>query len=111
MSNEIKGVRGTPAGRAGLSAVTGPPSTQASQAGGRTGSSDDRLSLTGLGAQMQAITRSLERVPVVDLARVSSVREAVVSGSYEINAMRIADKLIRFELMLPEPSYADASPA
>lgn len=111
MTNEIKGVRGTPAGRAGLSAVSGPPGAQSSQASGRASPLRDRVSLTGLGAQMQAITRSLERVPVVDLARVSSVREAVVGGNYEINAMRIADKLIRFELMLPEPFYADASPA
>lgn len=111
MTQEIKGVRGAPTARAGLSAVTGPPGARSSQTSGRTGPTDDRVSLTGLGAQMQAITRSLERVPVVDLARVSSVREAVVSGDYEINAMRIADKLIRFELMLPEPFYADASPA
>ncbi|MCU0935002.1 MAG: flagellar biosynthesis anti-sigma factor FlgM [Gammaproteobacteria bacterium] len=111
MSNEIKGVRGAPTSRAGLSAVTGPPAARASQGGGRASASDDRVSLTGLGAQLQAITRSLERVPVVDMARVTSVREAVVNGSYEVDAMVIADKLIRFELMLPEPSYADTRPA
>jgi len=38
---------------------------------------------------------------------VSSVRDALVSGGYEVNPYRIADKLIRFELMLPETGYGD----
>ena len=73
----------------------------------RSDSSSDRISLSGAGSYLQGIIRSLERVPVVDLARVTSVRDAVVSGAYEVSPYRIADKLIHFELMLPEAAYGD----
>ncbi len=111
MTSEIKGVRGAQAGSAGLYAITGTPAAPASRDTGRQASVGDRVSLTGLGSQVRALAKTLEHVPVVDLARVSSVREAVVDGSYEIDNVRVADKIIRFELMLPEPRYGDASPA
>lgn len=111
MTSEIKGVRGAQAGSAGLYAITGTPGTPASRDTGRQASSGDRVSLTGLGSQIQALAKALEHVPIVDRAHVNSVREAVVGGSYEINNVRVADKIIRFELMLPDPRYDNASPA
>jgi len=60
----------------------------------------DKVSLTEMAAGLKALEKSLADVPEVDKKRVESIKEAVTNGTYQVNANRVADKLIRFESML-----------
>jgi len=57
----------------------------------------DRVTLTGAALNLQSILASLEDTPVVDSARVAQLRSALQEGSYQVDATRIADKLMAFE--------------
>lgn len=41
---------------------------------------------------------------VVDVARVASVKKALADGSYQINAERIAEKMLHYEKLMPQDS-------
>lgn len=58
---------------------------------------DDRVTLTGTALGLQSILAALEDTPVVDAERVERVKGALRDGSYQIDATRIADRLIAFE--------------
>jgi negative regulator of flagellin synthesis FlgM len=111
MASDVKGIRAGGPARPDLSAVAGDAAARAPARAERPAPADDRLSLTGTAALLARAASSLERIPVVNLARVSHVRESLVQGTYEMNPRRIAEKLMRFELMLPEPAYADLGSA
>jgi len=60
---------------------------------------EDKVTLTEMAARLQSLERTLADVPEVDKKRVESIREAIDNGTYQVNANRVAEKLIRFELM------------
>jgi negative regulator of flagellin synthesis FlgM len=39
----------------------------------------------------------VQSTPVVDHERVAAIKDALASGTYEIDDQRVADKLLRFE--------------
>jgi negative regulator of flagellin synthesis FlgM len=49
--------------------------------------------------RLKTLEDSLLDIPVVDDDRVSSLKEQISNGSYQINAERIADKMIDLESM------------
>ncbi len=51
--------------------------------------------------KLTSLTASLEATPVVDDARVKIVSNALQSGHYQINAQKLADKIVAFEDGLP----------
>ena len=57
----------------------------------------DSLRLTGEAASLQAVQRELSTAPAIDQARVQAVREALQSGTYQINAEAIADGMLGLE--------------
>lgn len=57
----------------------------------------DTVSLTNTAAQLRSLENSLAELPVVDTQRVESIKQAIADGSYQINAQRVADKLINLE--------------
>lgn len=63
-------------------------------------SSGDTLSLTGTASQLRSLEKSLASLPVVDVQRVDSVKREIANGNYEIDAPRIADKMIQMESAL-----------
>ncbi|MDT8404496.1 flagellar biosynthesis anti-sigma factor FlgM [Sulfuriflexus sp.] len=73
--------------------------TAAQQETGRS-STADTVSLTNTSAQLRSLENTLAELPVVDSQRVESIKQALADGSYEIDAQRIADKLISFESSL-----------
>jgi negative regulator of flagellin synthesis FlgM len=94
-----------------LTPVTGATAPRGARGAERSGTSGDRVSLSGAGAQLQNLASALEGVPVVDRVHVAAIREALVDGSYEINPPRIAQKLLGIELLLPDLPDVDADPA
>lgn len=57
----------------------------------------DHLTLTGSARTLQKVEEALTKAPVVNTAKVSAVKQALQNGTYKVNAVRVADKLIKFE--------------
>ena len=100
MSTKIGGFDGGPvqvstdrgvkrAGDAG-SAVAGSVGTQT------------ETTITDTARKMAALEQTILDLPAVDEARVQQVTARLANGSYEVNAERIADKLLRTEQELPD---------
>lgn len=73
--------------------------TVAQQQTGRP-STVDTVSLTDTASRLRELENSLANMPVVDTQRVESIQRAIADGSYEMDAARIADKMLRFEAEL-----------
>ena len=88
----IKGSKGnTPvADQSGSDAATAAVSTTAAQ-------SSDHVTLTDSARSLQKIEEAIAKAPVVDTAKVASIKQAVSSGTYQIDTGRVADKLLQFE--------------
>jgi len=82
------------------SVSNGPVSNGGSRAGkgaaGAPGSgAGDRVQLSPLSSQLQAIEISMANSPVVDSARVAQIRQAIAEGRFKVNPEVVADHLIR----------------
>lgn len=53
--------------------------------------------LTDTAANLKQIETRLADVPDVDRKRVETLRQRIESGAYEVNAGRLADRLLAFE--------------
>lgn len=60
----------------------------------------DTLSLTGTAALMQKLDAAIAATPVVDMARVNRIQQAIENGTYEIDPARVAEKMLSFETAL-----------
>ena len=65
----------------------------AANASGSGGS--DRVQLSPLSAQLQAIESSMADTPVVDSARVAEIRNAIAEGRFKVNPDAVADHLLQ----------------
>lgn len=65
-----------------------------------TSTKADTIFITETAAQLQAIESKLTEIPAVDLLRVKDIQQLLDSGKYEINAEKLADNLLRFEIQL-----------
>ena len=66
--------------------------------------STDQVSLTPAAQKLQALTKTVASEPVVDTNRVNAIREAIISGRFEVNAETIAEKLTSIEKALNDMS-------
>jgi negative regulator of flagellin synthesis FlgM len=57
----------------------------------------DQLTLTNSARSLQKIEEAVAKAPVVDVAKVAAVKQAVQNGTYQVDAGRVADKLLQFE--------------
>ena len=96
MSNKITGYAATEP----LAPIKG-ANTQADKpqgdAAAATAPSSDQVTLTDSARSLQKIEEAVAKAPVVDAAKVASVKHAVQSGTYHVDAGRVADKLLQFE--------------
>ncbi len=58
----------------------------------------DVVSITDSAVKLRKIEEQLVTVPIVNDQRVSELRSALNSGSFEIDVERVADKIISYEL-------------
>lgn len=61
---------------------------------------EDRVSITSTASALQQVEEQLAKLPDVDTQRVAAIKKAVENGSFEIDANRIAEKLIAFDTAL-----------
>jgi negative regulator of flagellin synthesis FlgM len=64
------------------------------------------VTLTDLAARLQRLTEAVDRLPVVDQARVAEFKQAIDNGDYRIDDRQIADKLMAFEALLTRDAHA-----
>ena len=97
--NNINGIPGPQTPRTGEGAKAQPGRndavSQRRQDGGAV--SSDSVSLTDTAARLRNIEGVLAEMPEVDNGRVAEIQRAIADGSYEIDAGKIADKLLNFE--------------
>ena len=72
----------------------GQAETSGSQAAG------DTVTLTDTASRMKKLESTLADLPAVDSNKVAAFREAIMNGSYQVDAKRVADKLLNFERTL-----------
>jgi len=63
--------------------------------------SSDLVDLTGRAQELRAASEELAKTPVFDSARVEALKQAISDGSYQVDAARIAEKLLATDGQLP----------
>lgn len=99
----------------GLGANTGPttnstgkapkqaesPSVEANNTAANNGQSDE-VELSSQVQTLQALEAKLQAVPDVNIARVETIKQALEEGSFRIDDLVLADKLINSDALLGE---------
>lgn len=62
---------------------------------------NDSIAITAMAQGIKKAFESSSSVAVVDADRVAAVKQALADGSYQINAERIAEKMIQYEKLMP----------
>ncbi len=85
-------------GTTGTSAIADKASSDEASAAAASGTqSTDHLTLTDSARSLQKIGEAIAKAPVVDAAKVAAVKQSLTSGTYQIDAGRVADGLLRLE--------------
>jgi negative regulator of flagellin synthesis FlgM len=59
--------------------------------------SADQVTLTSSARSLQKIEEVIAQTPVVNSSKVAAVKQAISSGTYQVDSGRVADKLLQFE--------------
>jgi len=65
-------------------------------------SSNDSVEITAMAQGIKKALESSSSATIVDVDRVAAVKKALADGSYQINAERIAEKMIQYEKLMPQ---------
>lgn len=71
--------------------------SDASAAPAPTSQTGDHVTLTDSARSLQKLSEAVAQAPVVDAAKVASIKQALNSGTYQIDAGRVADKILQSE--------------
>lgn len=88
----IKGVTSGTAAAAEKSQGDAPANVAAAPA-----KAGEQLTLTDSARNLQKIEAAVAKAPVVNAAKVASVKLAVQNGTYQIDAGRVASKIVKFD--------------
>jgi negative regulator of flagellin synthesis FlgM len=70
---------------------------EASAGGTPAAQTGDTVTLTDSARSLQKIEEAVARAPVVNASKVAAVKQAIHSGTYQVDAGRVAEKLLQFE--------------
>lgn len=104
VTNSIDRIAGTNANHAAERRGPTPSETTSSGAASEQGPGavhTDSVDLTASAQKLQEIEQGLGAQPDVDAAKVAEIKQALAEGRYEIDAERIAAKLLDIEKSLP----------
>ena len=79
------------------SSTKGRNEAKQSNQGEGSSATGDRVTLTNTASRLQNIEQQLNNASSIDTARVAEVQGAITSGDYNVDADRIADKMLAFE--------------
>jgi negative regulator of flagellin synthesis FlgM len=77
--------------------VTEKSQGETSTASGSAPQTGDTLTLTDSARSLQKIEEAVAKAPVVDAQKVAAVKQAIGSGTYKVDANRVAGKLLKYE--------------
>jgi len=101
VTNKISGVSTTepvaPTKGSGSNSVVTDKSQGEGSAPAASAPSKDHVTLTHSARSLQKIEEAVAKTPVVNADKVASVKQAISSGTYKIDAGRIAGKLLQYE--------------
>ena len=102
MSSKIEGYGAQPGAVTGGKPASGVErvSSEADKVG-KVQPARDSVTLTDGARQLQKLAEAVAAVPVVDDARVAAVKEAVDQGTYQVDAQRVADRILQANRELP----------
>jgi len=100
VSGKINGVNSNQPASAPSAAGQRAPAAS-SPATGSAGATDS-VQITDTASHLITAEQALSEVPVVNPGRVSRISNSLADGSYKVSAERVADKLLKFERLLPE---------
>lgn len=63
---------------------------------------EDTVSLTTTAQDIKSAAEASSSTPVINETRVAQIKADLQSGRYQINAERIAEKMLQFERKLPD---------
>ncbi|MEA3196199.1 MAG: negative regulator of flagellin synthesis FlgM [Gammaproteobacteria bacterium] len=84
-------------GSSGNGVVTAKSQGDASAANAAASQTGDTVTLTDSARSLQKIEAAVAKAPVVNASKVAAVKQAISSGTFQIDARRVADKLLQFE--------------
>jgi negative regulator of flagellin synthesis FlgM len=100
--NKISGY--TPSNPLPSGKVSGGSAAPADKTAGQTASptagsasTADQATFTGPARTLQKLAETLANTPVVNAAKVTSVKQSLQNGTYQVDNGRVADKLIEFD--------------
>jgi negative regulator of flagellin synthesis FlgM len=99
MTNKItgQGFRPIDSGSSQRPVQSGRSDAGQTAAGSGASSSADQVNVTSSSLLMSRLEEALQSSPAVDAERVRAVRDAIASGSYEIDPGAVADKILHLE--------------
>ncbi|WP_456417492.1 flagellar biosynthesis anti-sigma factor FlgM [Thiolapillus sp.] len=103
MPIDINGLSNAQAPRSGDSSqIKGSANESASIQQDATGKSSvsDTVSLSETAIRLGQIGVAVENQPVVDTKRVEQVKQAIMDGSYSVDPVRIAERMMEFDMAL-----------
>jgi negative regulator of flagellin synthesis FlgM len=101
VSDKISGISTTepvakPTG-SGSNAVVTDKSQGEGSAAAAAAQTGDHVTLTDSARSLQRIEEAVAKTPVVNADKVAAVRHAISSGTYKIDASRVAGKMLKYE--------------
>ena len=102
MSIDINNVGANTPSRSGDSNRVGSNEANSADARQATGKSSvsDTVSLSETAVRLGQLGVAVENQPVVDTKRVEQVKQAIMDGSYTVDPVRIAEKMMEFDMAL-----------
>ena len=105
MTNKISGFNSSEAlnpaqNSSGNSPVAEKAPNSSPAASAPTTAAADQVTLTGSARTLQKLSAALANAPVVNAAKVATIKQAVQNGSYTINTGSVADKLLQHDAEL-----------
>lgn len=101
MAIDIQGLPGGLVQNAGDAAHTAQNQPAPSQTGSGSPQGPDTVSLTDSASRLQSLENSLNNLPVVDTQRVEGVQLQLATGTFSVDPVSSADKLLEMERNLP----------
>jgi len=101
VSDKISGISTTepvakPTGSSGNAVVTDKSQGEGS-ASPTTAQPQDHVTLTDSARSLQKIEEAVAKTPVVNADKVAAVKQAISSGTYKVDAGRVAGKMLKYE--------------
>jgi negative regulator of flagellin synthesis FlgM len=78
-------------------AVVAEKQGEAAETSAPAAKSADHLTLTSSARSLQKIEETIAQTPVVNASKVASVKQAIGSGTYQVDANSVANKMLQFE--------------